>query len=98
MLRELIRRGPDAGDNGPVWDTIFVDLREAIDPTRLAARGTESMVYTPEISFFSSSFSFRLSLSSLFSFSSNYLFAGEYVAAHTQCLYKVVVQHWLGCD
>ena len=31
MLRELIRRGPDAGDNGPEWDAIFVDLREAVN-------------------------------------------------------------------
>ena len=44
MLRELIRRGPDAGDNGPEWDAIFVDLREAVDPRRLAAGGPESMV------------------------------------------------------
>ena len=32
MLIELIRRGPDAGDNGPEWDAIVEDLWEAVDP------------------------------------------------------------------
>ena len=44
MLRELIRMGPVAGDNGPESDAIFVDLRDAVDLRRLAARGPESMV------------------------------------------------------
>ena len=44
MLGELIRRGPNAGDNGPDWNAIFVDLWEAIDPGRLADRGPELMV------------------------------------------------------
>ena len=44
MLGELIRRGPYAGDNGPEWDAIFVDLREAVDSRRLAAGRPEPMV------------------------------------------------------
>ena len=44
VLGELIRKGLDTGDNGPEWDAIFVDLREAVDPGRLPAKGCESMV------------------------------------------------------
>ena len=44
MFGELVRRGPNARDNGSERDFSLVDLREAVDPGGLAARRPELVV------------------------------------------------------
>ena len=46
MLGELIRRGPYAGDNGPEWDAIFVDLPQE-DVLRLGLNFTPAPTKLP---------------------------------------------------
>ena len=47
MFGELVRRAPNARDNGSERDLSLVDLREAVDPGRLAARWPELVVQVP---------------------------------------------------